>query len=674
MLLELEPIQAVEPVTDVLERAGQAGLPTFVRVTLFVQFVALCAWTRWVYDTWNVHVDFASRTQAVFGILHGNLNPLYTIMGWSQLADHFDLSMYPAALLTTVWPHLMWLFIIQVALLIVAELGALRVLDLAIGHAWWPGTIRRNVAFGVVLVIFCANPFIVWGVAADLHFHMFGAVAGMTFVALYFLEERWRRMTVAALVTLAFGDMGAQLLVAVGIVLAWLTLRSPGKVKAAGGLVLGGIAWWAITSWLVGSAGSELGLHYGYLAGSSAPQIPLGHVVVGLVSHPATVAHRVPAAFGSMWGPLSIGGVLGLLTPASVPVALNAVEAGLGVQTWIGWPYSSTGSMAEMPWQLLPMLIVEPVLTLVALAWLQRGNARFRRSIALITPVFLVIMVVNALLWSVFWFPPVLRSINLTPPATVSELNTIADRIPAANEVVASLGVVGRLSDRQYVYLTVFGSAETVIPLKTPNVDFVITPVTGQESNAVDLEYLTSYLLQQPNATLVSRSQNVWFFTYHRRPGQTEMTVDYQAVDISGTALPTPAHSHATPNWPAQGCISTNARSGAYFISNYRNALPPGKYLARLRVWNTGKMLVQVGDDDTHRLLARGWVRSSPGLRAVTLPFAVDSSGNIPVSSGWGPYHLSFPIPQTSDMIEIRVWSSGPGARSICSISLFPRI
>jgi hypothetical protein len=166
----------------------------------------------------------------------------------------------------------------------------------------------------------------------------------------------------------------------------------------------------------------------------------------------------------SMWGYVSIGGVLGLFTPLSLPVALNAVEAGLGVQTWVGWPYSSAGSMAEMPWQMFPMLLLEPLFTLIALAWLQRPLGRWRRQVRRITPLALLLLVVNGLVWFVVWMPWVVNSINLTPPSTVAVLNQVAAEVPSANEVVASLGVIGRLGDRQYIYDSTTTSSDRRTP------------------------------------------------------------------------------------------------------------------------------------------------------------------------------------------------------------------
>lgn len=651
-------------------RPGRERLPQALVGILAVQWAILCGWTWWVYDSWNVHVDFATRSQAAYGILHGNWNPLYTIVGWTHLADHFDLSTYPLAFLTLLWPHLVWLFIAQVTLLVFAEYGALKVIDVFVRRSWWPADFRRRTALSVAVLLFVLNPISVWAVAQDVHLHMYGAVCGLVFVLLFFLRRQWPRMAGAVVFTLLFGDLSAQLLVMLGLSLLLVSLRSRRERLVAGAVVAAGAIWWAVTNFVGGGAGSELGLHYGYLAATSRQQIGIGEIVSGLVRHPGLGLDRLPSAFASMWGALSIGGVVGLFTPLSLPIALNALETGLGVQSWVGWPYLSPGAMAEQPWQMMPMLVLEPLLTIVALGWLRRNGSRLGRAMARATPVLLGILVANALLWSLIWLPQVIASTNLTPPATVAVLNQVQRRIPAADEVVASIGVIGRLGYRPYLYATVFGSADTVIPLRTATVDFVITPVTGQESNAVDLADLTSDLLRQRNARVLIRRDDVWLIEYHRLPGQRRLVVHYGSDDVVGAALPTPPQAVTQVNWPAPDCLWSDARTGGYLFTKYRDALAPGQYVLQMSVEGKTGMTVSVGDDDTHQVLARGNVVRRQRLHRVALPFTVIDAGRIPVSFGWGPYRLSFPIPQENDIIETRLWAGGRGPRAVCSVSI----
>ena len=664
-----------EPTRPIPAARKRRDIPRTIEAVLALQLVTLIIWCWWVYDTWNVHVDFATRSEAVYGILHGDWNPFYTVMGWSHLADHFDLSLYPTAFLTELWPHLMWLFIIQALLVVAAEYGVLRIIVVLSSRSWWPSRMPRRQAMGVLVALYVCNPFLFWAVVSDPHFHMFGAMCGVVWTLYFFFRRSWGWMAAAVGLTVLFGDLAAQFLIVLGVSIALISLRDRGGRNIGLLVALCGLVWSGVAIAGGAGSGSELGIHYGYLTNTSKLQVPVTAVASGLASHPLRAVSRVPDAMASMWGYVSIGGVLGLFTPLSLPVALNAVEAGLGVQAWVGWPYSSAGSMAEMPWQMFPMLLLEPLFTLIALAWLQRPLGRWRRQVRRITPLALLLLVVNGLVWFVVWMPWVVNSINLTPPSTVAVLNQVAAEVPSANEVVASIGVIGRLGDRQYIYDDVFGSANTVVPLRTPHVDFVITPVTGQESNAVDLEALTSYLLQQPNAQLMLHRQNVWLFDYTRLPGQHQFVMHYNSVGVVGAALPTTSSSRP-PNvgWPQRNCLWSGARSGGYLFTQYRNALAPGSYVLRMTVAGTAAMTVKVGDDDSHLLLASGHIRVQPGLRTVALPFTVTSWGMIPVTHGWGPYRLSFPIPQRNDMIETRLWSAGGPRRAVCDVSVLPRL
>ncbi len=646
-------------------------LPRVIWVALGVQWLVLCYWTWWVYDTWNVHVDFASRSQAVYGILHNNWNPFYTIMGWSHLGDHFDLSMYPLAFLTLAWPHLMWIFIVQVSLLLGAEVGALLVLDHFATQAWWPPSVRRGTSMGLLTFLFLCNPFLFWGVSVDPHFHVFGAVCGCTFVLLYFLRANYRRMGASVAFTLLFGDLSAQLLIALGISLLLASLFSKRQRGAAVAIIASGAIWWTAAGALGSGPGNELSLHYGYLTGAYRGPTTLGQIVQGVVSHPTVPAERLWTSLQSMWGSLSVGGLVGMFTPLSLPALLNSVEAGLGVQVWVGWPYQSLGSMAEMPWQMLPTLVFEPLFTIVAIAWLHRGSGRFGLFVRRATPLMFALIAINAAIWSLVWIPQVIRSTNLNPPSEVAALNQITQHIPPQNEVVTSLGDVGRMGDREFVYLTVFRSANTVIPLRTSTVDFLITPTTGQESNGVDLEALTSYLLQLPNARLVQRMANIWLFTVHPLPGQHQLVMHYNSNNVVGAALPT-FQSNMRFNWPARNCMWSASSASGYVFSDYRNSLAPGQWVLRLVVDGTSKMLVTIGDASSHQLLTRSFLRPIAGLHTVVVTFNVTQSGLVPDSYGWGPYRLTFPSPQIDDSIEVRLWASGGGRRSVCSASIAP--
>ena len=399
-----------------------------------------------------------------------------------------------------------------------------------------------------------------------------------------------------------------------GVGLLLIFRETPPLRMRALGLAVVGVCWWATATIVGGGAGSELGVHYGYLLdGSSRTHVLLASILVGLLHHPSAALDRVPAAFGSMWGSLSIGGILGLFSPMAFLTWLNALEVGLGVQEWVGWPYASAGSMAEMPWQMMPTLILEPLLTVLVLASLQRRPSHLGHIVRRVTPSVLAVLVVNAFIWTVVWMPKVVASFDLTPPATVSALNQMEGRIPASNEVVASLGVIGRMGYRRYVYATVFGSADTSIPLRTTNVDFLITPVSGQETNGVDLEALTSFLMQQPNAVLVERRDNVWLFELHRQPGEDRLVIRYGSSNIVGGALPTKDGTDTQLGWPKRNCLASDASSSGYLFTGFHNELAPGTYVLTMLVEGSSRMVVSVRDNDTRQILGQRPDQADPG-------------------------------------------------------------
>jgi hypothetical protein len=59
-------------------------------------------------------------------------------------------------------------------------------------------------------------------------------------------------------------------------------------------------------------------------------------------------------------------------------------------------------------------------------------------------------------------------------------------------------------------------------------------------------------------------------------------------------------------------------------------------------------------------------------LHRSSFNFQVTSSGRIPVSVGFWPYKVIYPITQKNDMIGIRISAIGKGRRSICKVSITP--
>ncbi|MGH9070520.1 MAG: hypothetical protein ACRDX8_04990 [Acidimicrobiales bacterium] len=57
------------------------------------------------YNHFNETIDFGFFNQAWFLIAHGDLNPMSSVMGFGYIQDHFQLVMWPLALLWYVYPH-----------------------------------------------------------------------------------------------------------------------------------------------------------------------------------------------------------------------------------------------------------------------------------------------------------------------------------------------------------------------------------------------------------------------------------------------------------------------------------------------------------------------------------------------------------------------------------------
>ncbi len=249
-----------------------SGMRTFWLVcatVLVAQFVGLVVYSAYLYRRFDLTDDFATYAQAWWAIGHGHLDPIDTIQAptYPFWQSHFELAMWPIALIGRVWPHSVQLLWLQDLALVATEWLAMA--WVAAICAARSGRARTFVAL-VALAFLVVNPW--WYLAAsfDVHFE----TLGLPFVVLsgYSLwRGRPRTAVVVAAVGVLFGDVVALGVLCVGIAaLVSRHARRASGTKAPLAVTLLSAGWVVLATALDANKGSGIVTNYGWLVGADA--------------------------------------------------------------------------------------------------------------------------------------------------------------------------------------------------------------------------------------------------------------------------------------------------------------------------------------------------------------------------------------------------------------------
>ena len=252
------------PGEDPVRRPGRS-LWTRLRVTGLVvigaQLIATLILSTFLFHRFHLIEDFGMFNQAWTLIGQGHLNPFNSIYGYPFYQSHFELIMWPLALihLASAQPvSLLWIQdLTATGAGLVAFFWVLEHLE------------TRNVRTAPAICIGCAslaaifvNP-LLWGtVTSDFHFESTAALFAVL-AAREIYRERFRWAWVWVVLTLLCGDLPALYVVGIGIsaVIAGRSTRRQGLYFiAAGG------AWVVLIDAIGANLGSSLNA-YAYLAG-----------------------------------------------------------------------------------------------------------------------------------------------------------------------------------------------------------------------------------------------------------------------------------------------------------------------------------------------------------------------------------------------------------------------
>jgi hypothetical protein len=453
------------PPVDEVAADRARRLATTVRVVIGVTLLgqlALLIRRSWVqYDSGAVSMDFAIFHQAWQQIGSGNLNPTSTIVDIPYWQSHFEIIMWPLALLHPIFPSGLTLLVVQDLAIVGAE---------AIACLWVLEVVQRGrnlrpvhlVPVATVLFLLVTNERI--GLVAKSDFH-FQALATMFLLggarALWRGEPRraWPWL-LAALLT---GDVAGTYVAGLG--LSALVARRDTR-KAGAALMGAGVAWVLLIGALGANHGSAIG-GYQHLVGEPLPASggALLVVLTALVLHPGRPLAVLGSKLGLVGSEFAATGLVGLFHPWTFGVTAVVVVSG-GLQESLAF---------FAPFQNFPAIVFVTVGTALTMDWLMRsrGAAGTRRPVVARAAVAAGV-VLAAVLVLVARAPG--EAAFPEPVAAGAALEVVDAELRPDDQVIASFGLVGRYADREHVRRFIF---PTQLPVEADRVVFVFSPTVG---------------------------------------------------------------------------------------------------------------------------------------------------------------------------------------------------
>ena len=479
-----------------------------------VQFVGLVVLGVFAYRRFTVGKDFGVFNQAWSQIGSGHLYPYSTIQGAPYLKNHFELIMWPLALLHPVVHSAVALVVVQILALVGAEMVAFTWVTALVRRAELAPRWSVAVSAGTV-VLLVASPGSYASVVEDFHFEAFATL--FVLLAAYDLwSGRTRRMWAWLALCLLCGDIGG--LYALGLGLSALVVRDRRRPGAL--VLLAGLAWTALISLLGANLGSNLSTGYAYLAGRAT--VPDGAsglwlVTKGALLHPGRAVTVARPRVGASVRYLLNGGGIGAVTPwgFGIPLVVLGTSVLQSSGIFIGLPYQN--------YVILPFVTFGSAWMIVGLA--TRARWAHARQVAAGVGVAAVLVGVATSAQRMHADVTFNASSGFVSAADAAALGRALAATPADAEVAAPLATLGRFSQRRYAYLLgdPSGGTGASVPVRAPAVVVVVDP-------SIDTAFLPAAVstglvrrLEHQGATVLVSTPGVTAVLWHPPPGVTSL-------------------------------------------------------------------------------------------------------------------------------------------------------
>ncbi|MGC8462902.1 MAG: DUF2079 domain-containing protein [Acidimicrobiales bacterium] len=489
-----------------------------------VQGGALLAWSWHLWSHFDLSSDFATYAQAWSQIGTGHLDPYDTLFLWHAphygypfLQSHFELAVWPLAMLRSVGLPVSALLVVQDVALVVATGAAVRLVLEVVDRHWPRQGDRPRRGVGVVagcLAAACvACPWIYW--AASFDFHLQVVATALALLAARDALVGRRRAWVYAGAVLLCGDVAATYLVAVG-----LATLVAGRRRLDGiGFVVAATAWLGVVALFHADKGSSLAAGYGYLTGHAVGSGLAGIVaiVAGMVRHPQVPARVLRDRWRAVGQYLVGSGLIGVRAPLGlaaavvvlVPNALNA--SGIYVSHVAGFQ------------NLFPALALASA-SAGAVTWIARrrpGALARSAAVALAGGALVATCAVT-----VQTLPTIGAQFETVPGPTAARLGAVAAVTPPSAEVVATNAVVGRFATRRWVYPFLGDVPDQVVPVFGRTVVVVlVTHLRGAPRSFEQLTTAARHALSAMGAHLLVHGAGVTAFRFERPHGMRSIVL-----------------------------------------------------------------------------------------------------------------------------------------------------
>jgi len=491
---------------------------------LGAQCALLVGYSVVIFHRMTLGVDFGIFSQAWTRIGTGHLDPRSSISDLPYLASHFELMMWPLALLhPLVHSSIVLLFVQDAALSATSFVVLVWVRDLlggsTVGDAW------AAAVLGGTALLLVVNPVLYATATEDFHFEPL-ATCFVVLAAYDLWSGRTARMWVWTVLCLLCGDVGGLYVVGLGLT---GVVAARGDRPRAAALLAAGVAWVALIAALGDNIGSNVSVGYTYLAGRSS--LPAGAsglllVVGGMVAHPSRPWDMLTSRFGTILGYLRTGGVFGAFTPWGFGVPLVALGTAalqhdpvfidIGFQNIVVSPFVTFGTAWLVAW-------------LVARAGRPAPSRRPGRraavwAAAVVGAVALVSGGVHAAqdLPTVFGSDPVT---GLVPADQAAALRAALAATPADAEVIAPVPTIGRFGQREYLYLLVDQAPGSALPLPVRARTVVVVVDTRRAAQLLPRDQADRLVAQLVGrgARVVVRRAGVTALVWHPPRGVTAL-------------------------------------------------------------------------------------------------------------------------------------------------------
>ena len=479
-------------------------------VVMLLCLGAAVAFSTILYHRDYLSEDFGGYSQAWTLIGQGHLNPFMTTLGnFSFYKNDLELLIWPLALIHLVFPNpivLLWLqdlavvgtaFVVYVWIVDYLEAREL---------PWWPAV----AVCVVVLAVLIANPAVYQTLMFDFHLEPFSTFF-LVMAARDLWAGRFRRAWIWMAITLLCGTFAAITLGGLGIsaLLAGRATRRQGVLMIA---VAG--AWLLLVSALGANAGAGL-TSYAYLAGRTTLPAGTGMLVVleGAITHPSRVINQLHLRLNGIYVLLKPVGVIGLASAWGLGVPLVVLFTN-AMNSSYEFIYQAFQNSAVFPFVLFG--------TVSVLVWIvQRFRFGWVPAIAIALAV-----TVQALAYGATTSPNDVRyALSRVSAAQGAQLRGALAATPSDAEVVASIGIMGRFSERPYAY---WWQPNSPIPIRARTVVFVFDPAIEYEipnTNAQDDVAAAAFVRDNLHAKPITDAAGITAFRWNAPAGTRSITL-----------------------------------------------------------------------------------------------------------------------------------------------------